>query len=241
MSFGLFSFLERKIIPGFKIPKNKLVIDIGSGDKPFWRADVFYDNLAFGDIQRVTQSKTIEDVGYFVNGDISKMPFKDRAFDLSFCNHLLEHVERPDIAINEIVRISKGGYIESPNGIIEMIRPHPAHLWFMFFNNGKLVFIRKSKVMHQTLTDNSSLYQYLLYAVKESFIRLNWRKKIEYEIIDNLKESEKYYPNEENHHDQHAGTSKISYYLLLVKILRKLFFRPKEVKVLKFLERLSRK
>jgi ubiquinone/menaquinone biosynthesis C-methylase UbiE len=90
-------FWDRKIVPGFKIKKNDLVLDIGSGDKPFWRGNVFLDNLELKNLHRHTDTQTIKDLGLFVNGDITKTKFKNKAFDFSFCTHLLEHVDRPDL------------------------------------------------------------------------------------------------------------------------------------------------
>ncbi|HXT85222.1 MAG TPA: methyltransferase domain-containing protein, partial [Verrucomicrobiae bacterium] len=101
--FLLTDFIDRKIIPGFKIKKQDLVIDIGSGDKPFWRGDVFLDNLNLDNKQRITGKDIIHNLGTFVNGDITKTKFKNKTFDFSFCSHLLEHVEHPDLAIKEIV------------------------------------------------------------------------------------------------------------------------------------------
>jgi hypothetical protein len=90
-------FYNRKIEPGFKINQNALVVDIGSGDKPFWRADVFIDDLSLGNVQRASNLDTIHDLGMFVNANASKMPFREGAFDFSFASHLLEHVDNPAV------------------------------------------------------------------------------------------------------------------------------------------------
>lgn len=94
-------------------------------------------------------------------------------------------------------------------------------------------------IMHQILTKNALAYQYLLTYTKELFIRMSWQKNINYEIIDNLKESKKYYPEGKNNHKPQGNSPKVSYYLLLVKILRKLYLKPKGVNILKSLERLQ--
>ena len=59
-------FYKRKIQPGFRIKKDAIVIDIGSGDKPFWRADVFVDDLSLGNVQRASETKTILIMLYFI-------------------------------------------------------------------------------------------------------------------------------------------------------------------------------
>lgn len=185
-------FFEGKIFPGFKIKKNERVIDLGSGDKPFWRADVFLDKLALGDEQRFSSSDIIKNLGLFVDGDITKTPFKDKAFDFSFCSHVLEHVENPELAIKEIMRISDRGFIEVPDGMVEMMVPYQSHLWIIFLNNNQLTFFRKSKQIHSVLKENNLKYQYLARYLKKHFIRLYWRKDIKYKIIDKLPESEKF-------------------------------------------------
>lgn len=189
-------FIDRKIAPGYKIKKGDLVIDIGSGDKPFWRANVFLDNLALGNLHRHSDTKTVQSFGNFVDADITRTNFKNKIFDFSFCSHLLEHVEKPDLVIKEIMRISKKGYIEVPNGVIEFVHPFHSHLWFVLLTGKKLVFVRKGKNLHKNLLKNSAKYLYLISKTKDPFIRLYWNNKIEYEIIDLDKENEKYFPPE---------------------------------------------
>lgn len=225
----LIFFYERKISPGFRINKNSLVVDIGSGEKPFWRADVYVDKLSLGNVQRATKFDTIHDLGMFVDSDVAKMPFKDGAFDFSFASHILEHVENPASVINEITRISKSGYIEIPNGIIETIEPFASHLWFVFREKKKLIFVRKSKKMHEILCANGKNYRSLLGKVNEPFNRLYWKKKIEFEIIDTYKPSEKFYSKQGNLH----GVSKLNYYIILAKVIRFFFYRKKPLEKLK--------
>ncbi len=216
-------FWDRKIVPGFKIKKNDLVLDIGSGDKPFWRGNVFLDNLELKNLHRHTDTQTIKDLGLFVNGDITKTKFKNKAFDFSFCTHLLEHVDRPDLAIKEITRISKKGYIEVPNGIIEFISPFHSHIWFILFDGKKLTFVRKGKKLHESLLRNAVNYQNIIPNLKNPFIRLYWKNKIEYEIIDLEKESDKYFPPEttpKTNKNKSLLILSTYFYMTLVKILR---------------------
>ena len=227
---SLLYFYQRKILPGFKAKKYDVVIDIGSGDKPFWRANVFLDNLSLDNLQRSTYGETIKGFGNFVDGDITKTKFKDKVFDFSFCSHVLEHVENPDLAIKEIMRISKAGYIEVPNGLLEYMKPFSTHLWFIFLSNKKLYFLRKSSKLHEVLTNNSINYSYLPHKVRDPFIRLYWKNKIEYEIIDICNDVKQFTPSSfknlrvkvineiflPNSLSQHG-------YLLLIKVMRKVF------------------
>lgn len=227
ISNSIIYFIKRKILPGYRVSKNDLVIDIGSGDKPFWRANVFFDNLSLDNLQRSTYGNTISTVGNFINGDITKTNFKDKAFDFSYCSHLLEHVERPDLAIKEITRISKTGYIEVPNGLIDFINPFFTHLWFVFLYKNKLVFFRKSDKLHDVLRENAVNYIPLLYKINKPFVHLYWKNKINYEIIDtNLK---KFTPppiekveNEKKQNDSIISLLSKKWYIFFIKFLRKI-------------------
>lgn len=221
--------IKGRFLPGFISKKEDLVIDLGGGDKPFWRADVVLDKSSFGDEHRYSSSGIIKNIGLYVESDIIKTPFKNRTFDFSFCSHVLEHVQRPDQAIKEIIRISKKGYIEVPNGIMELIYPYQGHLWFIFQVNNELIFIRKGMNMHKTLSSASSKYFYLAKLVSTPFISFYWKDSIKYKIIDELKDSDKFYPY---NFDKNIQPSYIhNAYILLVKLFRILFYISKEEKI----------
>lgn len=222
-------FIKGKILPGFIPKKDNLVIDIGSGDKPFWRADVFLDNVLLGKEQRFSSADIITNQGIFIDCDVLKTPFEDDSFDFSFCSHLLEHVERPDLAIKEITRISKKGYIEIPDGMLETVFPYQSHLWFVFLVKGELIFIRKSKKIHDALSKNGDKYIYLAKLMISPFIQFYWKKDIKYKIIDDLKTSEKYFSTQNNRILQPEYIQKA--YTFSTRIFRKLFYKNKADKL----------
>lgn len=43
---------------------------------------------------------------YFVQGDIYAMPFEKNEFDLVLCTEVLEHLKRPDCALQELTRVA---------------------------------------------------------------------------------------------------------------------------------------
>jgi len=220
----LFLFYKRKIEPGFKIPGQAFVVDLGSGDKPFWRADIFVDKLSLGDVQRTSNTATVRKLGKFVDSDIASLPFKNKQFDFSFCSHLLEHVEDPKKVLKEIMRVSKSGYLEIPNGVLETIKPFHSHLWFIYLNKNKLTFIRKSKKEHEVLTQNSKDFEFLLVKINEPFIRMYWKRKIDYEIIDKLSKKEKYVSKRSK---VKLSENENNGYMMLIKTLRLFFYKRK--------------
>jgi len=84
------------------------VLEIGPGDVPFKLASDF-----IGCNERITN---------YIEIDIDKtrFPYPDNSFDFIYCRHVLEDIQNPDFALNEMFRVSKfGGYIETPSPLIE--------------------------------------------------------------------------------------------------------------------------
>ncbi len=136
------NFWQRRIqIP---VGPTDVVLDIGSGDKPHWRADVLLD--WFPD-----ESSAAQRSGYdrarvtrpLFHGDAAAMPFSDDAFDYVICSHLLEHVTDPAAVMREMMRVAKAGYIEVPEAASAKIVDFPTHLWWCRVIDGRLDFEAK--------------------------------------------------------------------------------------------------
>ncbi|HPH78608.1 MAG TPA: class I SAM-dependent methyltransferase [bacterium] len=175
---------KRKVEPGFGLAKGSKVLDVGSGDKPFWRADVLVDKLDLGDDQRATFGGIKTNGKKIVDADAANLPFDDESFDFVYCSHLLEHVTDPIKVVEEILRVTKkdgGGYLEVPNLMNEATMPHPTHRWIIGEGkNGELVFYRKSKKLHELLFDNgrrnASKTGRMWTNGENVFIKKYWRK-----------------------------------------------------------------
>ncbi|MBK5333743.1 MAG: methyltransferase domain-containing protein [Ilumatobacteraceae bacterium] len=138
------SFRRRRItIP---VDHTALVLDVGSGDKPHWRADVLLDHYVGDEYggQRSGTSAARIDRPLF-DADAADMPFADKVFDYAICSHVLEHVERPDLVIAELTRVAKAGYIEVPEAASAKIVDFPSHLWWVTLEDGALVFTAKTE------------------------------------------------------------------------------------------------
>ena len=122
------------------------MLDVGSGDKPHWRADVLLDRYR----RRRARRSTLRCVAAarvdrpLFDADAADMPFADKVFDYVICSHVLEHVERPDAVIAELARVAKAGYIEVPEAASAKIVDFPSHLWWVTLDDGVLVFTAKS-------------------------------------------------------------------------------------------------
>lgn len=137
------SFRRRRIdIP---VDHRALVLDVGSGDKPHWRADVLLDRHVGHEhgAQRSGRAAARVDRPMF-EADAASMPFADQAFDYVICSHVLEHVERPDLVIAEMTRVAKAGYIEVPEAASAKIVDFPSHLWWCTMRDGVLVLTAKT-------------------------------------------------------------------------------------------------
>ncbi|KAF5411600.1 MAG: Ubiquinone/menaquinone biosynthesis C-methyltransferase UbiE [Candidatus Methanophagaceae archaeon] len=92
------------------------VLDIGSGHNPYEKADVLCERY-LEDVERTGHVKI--DARPFVIGTLEFLPFKDKSFDLVTCSHVLEHVDNPHRALEEIKRVGKSAYIVTPSWIAE--------------------------------------------------------------------------------------------------------------------------
>jgi SAM-dependent methyltransferase len=136
------SFYRRRIV--IPVTSSSLVLDVGSGDKPHWRADVLVDR--FPDAEHAIQrsgSQSARAPRPLFDADVTDMPFGDKVFDYVICSHLLEHVLDPGAAIREMVRVAKAGYIEVPRAASSKIIDFPSHLWWCRLEGDVLVFEAK--------------------------------------------------------------------------------------------------
>jgi len=96
------------------IPKeNLLICDIGSAEG---RIKDSYLNI---DIvkERLLDGKKNNRNSEFIQADVYYLPIRDKIFELSCCLELLEHLEQPELALLEIIRITKQYIlISTPNG-----------------------------------------------------------------------------------------------------------------------------
>ena len=184
------SFHRRRI--SIPVDDSALVLDVGSGDKPHWRADVLLDHY-LGDEhggQRSGASAARVDRPLF-DADAADMPFADKVFDFAICSHVLEHVEQPDRVISELTRVAKAGYIEVPSAASAKIVDFPSHLWWVTLEDGVLVFTAKTTAyfdadIDRYLTDSGmrqSLADLLDKHLDHRVIELPWHDTVACRVV----------------------------------------------------------
>lgn len=89
------------------IAKGKVILDAGGG-KPFQKHMAPYKEL-FSNSRYISLDKNGSPDDGIVVGDIHQLPFADEFFDAVICKSALEHVENPQMAVNEIRRVLKKG------------------------------------------------------------------------------------------------------------------------------------
>ncbi len=132
---------RRDILNKLDIKPEDWVLEIGSGPSPFERSDILADKFSEDNTQRSGQL-TIDRP--LIVCDAHYLPFVDKSFDYIFASQVLEHLEEPELFFAEIERVGKKGYIESPNGIRELLFGWPFHRWVVEKDKNDYLILRKN-------------------------------------------------------------------------------------------------
>lgn len=128
-------FHQRRI--AVPVGDEALVLDVGSGDKPSWRADVLLDRFTGPEHSSQRSGRSTARVSRpLFDADAADMPFRDNAFDYAICSNVLEHVMDPERVAVELSRVARAGYIEVPEAASAKIVDFPSHLWWCRLDRG---------------------------------------------------------------------------------------------------------
>jgi len=171
-----------------KIGTHDLVLEIGSGHNPKPRSDVLCDKLPEDDTQR--GGKIVLDRP-FIAADGQYLPFADKSFDYIICCSVLEHAEDPALFLSELMRVGRGGYIETPTEIGEKLYGWPYHRWLINLDpSGKLIFKRKvqegsfGQLFHHLFSTDRTYAKFHSRNHNLFLIQYEWFGKIEYKIVE---------------------------------------------------------
>lgn len=123
------------------VNKKDLVLEVGSGGSPYFRANVLCD--AYEETQERFFVPLVRDRPTIM-AFVEELPFKDNSFDFVIASHVLEHSADPEKFISEIQRVGKAGYIEVPDAFMERLTHYGFHRLEITDKDGELI-IRKKK------------------------------------------------------------------------------------------------
>ena len=171
------------------VPKNALVLEVGSGGNPYVRANVLLD--AYENTRERHWAPLVSDRPT-VLGFVENLPFRDGAFDFVIASHVLEHSVQPEKFLTELQRVARAGYIEVPDEFMERINPYRDHRLEITVRDNCLV-VRK-KVASKVDLDLIELYEarakrpitQMLMPTRpfEFHVRYYWSEKIDFKVLN---------------------------------------------------------
>jgi SAM-dependent methyltransferase len=171
------------------VPKKALVLEVGSGGSPYFRANVLVD--AYTQTRERHWAPFVTDRPS-VLGFGENLPFKDKSFDFVIASHVLEHSANPKKFLEELQRVAKAGYIETPDAFMERINPYWDHRSEVTVRDGVLVIKKKSTwKIDNDLVDLYEARAKNIIAKKtipknpfEFHTRFYWENSISYSIVN---------------------------------------------------------
>lgn len=169
------------------IKQDALVLDVGSGSNPHPSADVLLEKF----VDTTHRYSPLVADRPTVLADACKMPFKDKAFDYVIAFHVLEHINTPELFLNELQRIGKAGYIETPNAVFERLVPYDVHVLEIMDVNGELIIHKKSSSKPDQYLNNLKIVKKIpewnkfFYNNPALFhVRYFWENEIKFKVIN---------------------------------------------------------
>lgn len=143
-----------------RIPKGARVLDVGGGLIPLARADVVLDVVErpTGPIRCIEGVERTFTPDQWVTLDASakrRWPFADQSFDFIFCSHVLEDIRDPIVVCEEMLRVGKAGFIQTPSRAFEstfgihgtLFPGYMHHRWYLEAGEDRLTITFKSPIL----------------------------------------------------------------------------------------------
>lgn len=174
------------IINSLKISKADIVLEIGPGNMPFHRSDIYIERDLTNNVERAGDFQITKPC---VLGDAHSLPFDDKSIDYIFCAQVLEHSDNPDKILKEIMRVAKRGYIETPNFYRELLFGWPFHNWVIEKEGNCKLILYKNKLpqyfgelFHRLQIEEYSGQLFFNLNFERFNTSYEWESSIDYEI-----------------------------------------------------------
>lgn len=145
-----------------KIKPSDRVLEVGPGTVPFKRADTYVDLKEIPGLDGV----------HVCDVATEKLPFADKEFDFVYCRHTLEDMWNPFHLCDEMSRVAKAGYIETPSPMAELgrgvdggsppFRGYHHHRWIIWMANRELRFVTKYPFVEYLRFEEEKIEEMLL-------------------------------------------------------------------------------
>ncbi|MEI7606776.1 MAG: methyltransferase domain-containing protein [Rhodospirillaceae bacterium] len=173
------------------LPEGATVLEIGPGLIPFPRATHFIDSRPDDDLYNYAPRENV--LLWDVHN--TPLPYPDKFFDFIYCRHVIEDLHYPHKLIEEMSRIGKRGFIETPSPMAELsrgidgsspkYRGYHHHNWFVWNLDEKLFLFKKlPKVEYADFPDEALMYSILRTNPIAWNSYLLWDHAIEYHEIE---------------------------------------------------------
>lgn len=191
-----------------------LVLDVGSGHNPNRRANILLERELSASVHRSGARALIPGGKQLVVGDAQAMPFKSQALDFIVASHIAEHIPQPARFLQELHRVGKRGYIETPGPLSERLLTEPYHLWVIQRKRSGLVFMAKKhpkpawpffyrwyylneeryghsthRTTHPLLIISKAVLALLWKRTPGAYTRLHWQGKIDFTVKNQTRKS----------------------------------------------------
>jgi hypothetical protein len=137
-----------------EIPADWKVVDVGPGEFPFMRANVFIDRdpKVVAPLSDQGKATLVCDINKGFPG------IDDKAFDYAFTSHIFEHLNDVRVGAQAISRIAKSGTLVVPSAYKEALFnfEERTHLWDVLPNptsGDAPIFVRRNRDFIQPLED----------------------------------------------------------------------------------------
>lgn len=224
------------------VDASALVLEIGAGGNPYPRANVLLD--AYERTPERVESDLTRDRPV-VLAMAERLPFRDKVFDFAIASHVLEHSADPEAFLNEMMRVARAGYIETPDAFFERINPFTYHRLEVTDRDGTILIYKKPSWRHDSyIVDlyerklkDSAFIRYASTHPAPFYMRFYWRDLISFRIEN--PETDASWPLPPEAHAPRRKTLRSRLKSLYLPLVRRLFsqnLRNRELDWLRLLQ-----